>query len=253
MGHHYSLTVLNFVSVKESRMVKKTKVQSKRLESLRNIVLGVLYSHLQAASCELSKASVGLLCLWLLLGKARSASRDWRMGENEVHKPSLVSSRQSLIRGCVSFQGHDSWRPFVTDAVPPAPYSFRSQRRQCLPLQIIRNRMIPGRITSRVDFFYLCPMSINYSVIPLSLWSPFLGVPSVPASVWLFQVKYVQRRNRVLQPALAGFKLVLLLPSCVTSGKSLTLLGLTLNRAVKGSWTRFWALKNSILCMQLKL
>ena len=42
--------------------------------------------HLQAASCEPSKASAGLLCLLTFVGQGQweALVEDWRMGENEV-------------------------------------------------------------------------------------------------------------------------------------------------------------------------
>ena len=176
-------------------MVKKTKVQSKRLESLRNIVLNVLYLYIsRLPPVNLAKHQWGFSPFWLLVGQGQweALVEDWRMGENEVCVFFSGFLLTELYQRLCFFPRPWFLKAFFIDAVPPAPYSFRSQRRQRLPLlppQIIRNLMIPGGIISHVDFFYLCPMSINYSVIPLSLWSPFLRVPSVSASVWLLQVK----------------------------------------------------------------
>ena len=218
-----------------------------------------VFLHLQATSCEPSKASVGLLSL-LTFGWARpvggtsrglEGGRKWGLRFLFWFPPDRALSEAVFLSKAMIPEG------LVIDAVPPAPYSFRSQRRQRLPLlppQIIRNLMIPGGIIMHDDFFYFCPMSINYSVIPLSLWSPFLRVPSVSASVWLLQVKEpVTKKKPSVQPALAGFKLLLVLPSCVTSGKSLTLLGLTLELCSEGQLNQILGSKNSILCMQLKL
>lgn len=139
-------------------MVKKTKGY-KRLESLRNIVLDVLASlHLQAASCELSKASVGLLPLTFCWARPGGASRGLEDGRNEV---------------CVFLSGFLLTELNQRLCFFPRPWFLKALCYRCrspcsLFLQVTeeamssstnhQNRMIPGRITSRVDFFYLCPM-----------------------------------------------------------------------------------------------
>lgn len=113
------------LSERKQGMVRKTKLQSKILVQLRNVVLDILHQPLFTSplcpAMNLRELQWGSFASWLLFGQDQQEAlvEGGRVGEKQglfyffFFSPSSFLIEIQFITGCVPFQGHSSCRPFT--------------------------------------------------------------------------------------------------------------------------------------------
>ena len=136
------------LSERKQGMVRKTKLQSKILVQLRNVVLDILHQPLFTSplcpAMNLRELQWGSFASWLLFGQDQQEAlvEGGRVGEKQglfyfFFFPQFLPDRDTVYYRLFSFPSPQFLQALYLDAILPSPYSFKiyTGRRQSPPLR----------------------------------------------------------------------------------------------------------------------